>query len=363
MVADIHLGRILIVDDQTTGRVILEQAVRSIDARIQVRVASSAREALALVEREPIDLILVDYRMPDIDGIEFTRLLRRVPANRHVPVIMVTIFDGKDVRYEALDAGVTDFLLKPVDLRECAARCRNLLLLHRQQILLEDRGRDLQAQVDAATSDILARERETLFRLAKAGEFRDEETGNHVLRMARYSRLIGEALGLDVDELETLELAAPLHDIGKIGLPDYILLKAGRLTAEETQIMRRHPVIGHDILKGSASKYVEMGALIALSHHEKFDGTGYPSGLQGEDIPLVARIVTVADVFDALTTRRPYKGAWDADVAFAYLRAQSGSYFDPRVVEAFLARREAVLRIMQSLRDPVMAVDPKELAP
>ncbi len=348
-VPSLSICRILIVDDQTTGRVILEQAVRGIDPMLQVRVADNALAALALAAREALDLVLVDYRMPDLDGIEFTRRLRALPRNQHVPVVMVTVFDSKSVRYEALDAGVTDFLPKPVDMRECVARCRNLLMLRRQQMLLEDRGRDLEAQVDAATRDIRARERETLFRLAKAGEFRDEETGNHVLRMARYSRLIGEALGLPAADLETLELAAPLHDIGKIGLPDYILLKAGRLSHEETLVMRRHPVIGHEILKGSASKYVEMGALIALGHHERFDGSGYPYGLRREAIPLPARIVAVADVFDALTTRRPYKAPWEPDASLAYLREHSGSHFDPVVVQGFLDRREEALSILGDL--------------
>jgi two-component system, response regulator RpfG len=196
------------------------------------------------------------------------------------------------------------------------------------------------------------REKETLLRLARAGEFRDEETGYHLIRMARYSRLIAGALGLDRDESETVELAAPLHDIGKIGIPDQILLKGARLAPDEWEVMRRHPLIGHEILKGSASKYVRMGALIALGHHEKYDGSGYPNGLVGDHIPLCARIVAIADVYDALTSVRPYKTAWPSEQAREYVDSQAGRHFDPRLVEAFAGMKKEVLQIQNEWRDP-----------
>jgi two-component system response regulator RpfG len=196
------------------------------------------------------------------------------------------------------------------------------------------------------------REKETLLRLARAGEFRDEETGYHLIRMSRYSRLIANAIGLDRDEAETIELAAPLHDIGKIGIPDQILLKGAKLDVAEWQVMRRHPVIGHEILKGSASKYVRMGALIALGHHEKYDGAGYPNGLVGDHIPLCARIVAIADVYDALTSVRPYKPAWSADDAFAHVASQGRKHFDPRIVEAFLGAKREILQVQNEWRDP-----------
>jgi two-component system response regulator RpfG len=227
------------------------------------------------------------------------------------------------------------------------------MTLRRQQLALEDKGRLLEGMVQDATRDLRHREKETLFRLAKAGEFRDEETGNHVIRMARYSRLIAETIHLSSEESETIELAAPLHDIGKIGLPDYILLKADKLTEAEKKIMQRHPVIGYEILKDSPSKYLRMGALIALGHHEKFDGTGYPYGLVGDHIPLAARIVAVADVYDALTSRRPYKAAWLSDEAFKYLQAHSGTHFDPALVDAFLRVHDEALAIQEELRDAV----------
>lgn len=342
---------VLIVDDQSTGRAILEQVIGSVDRQVVVIPFERPIDALGWAAKHVAELLLVDYRMPDIDGIEFVKRLRQLPGYAHVPVVMVTVYDDRGVRYAALDAGVTDFLTKPLDTRECLARCRNLLTLRRQQLALENRGRLLEGLVSDATREVHEREKETLLRLAKAGEFRDEETGNHVLRMAHYSRLIAEAIGMAADEIETIELAAPLHDLGKIGLPDHILLKGSMLTPDETLVMQRHPTIGYEILKDSASKYVRMGALIALGHHEKFDGSGYPSGLVGDHIPLPARIVAVADVFDALTTRRPYKQAWDADAAFGYLVDHRNSHFDPRMVDAFVSMRNEAARIQEELRD------------
>jgi two-component system response regulator RpfG len=344
-------NRVLIVDDQSTGRTILEQVVLSIDRSIGVAAFERPLEAIGWATTETVDLVLVDYRMPDLDGIEFVKRLRAIPGYSHVPIVMVTVYDDRGVRYSALDAGVTDFLTKPLDTRECLARCRNLLTLRRQQLTLEGRGRQLEGLVEEATREVREREKETLLRLAKAGEFRDEETGNHVLRMAQYSRVIAQAMSMSAEEAETIELAAPLHDLGKIGLPDQILLKTGRLTPDETLIMQRHPIIGYEILKDSQSKYVRMGALIALGHHEKYDGSGYPYGLVRDHIPLPARIVAVADVYDALTTRRPYKQAWDSDAAFQYLLDHRRDHFDSRVVEAFLSARSDVLHIQRELKD------------
>ncbi|HEX7053753.1 MAG TPA: HD domain-containing phosphohydrolase [Burkholderiales bacterium] len=343
---------VIVVDDQSTGRAILEQVVRSLDERVLVEGFARPVDAVVWATRHIADLVLVDYMMPDMDGIEFVKRLRALPGYEHVPIVMVTVHDDRKVRYAALDAGITDFLTKPVDARECLARCRNLLTLRRQQLVLEDRRRLLEHMVEDATREVREREKETLLRLARAGEFRDEETGYHLIRMSRYSRLIANAIALERDEAETIELAAPLHDIGKIGIPDQILLKPAKLDAAEWQVMRRHPVIGHEILKGSASKYVRMGALIALGHHEKYDGTGYPNGLVGDHIPLCARIVAVADVYDALTSVRPYKPAWNSDEAFHYVTSQAGKHFDPRLVDAFVGVKREVLQVQNEWRDP-----------
>ena len=343
---------VMVVDDQSTGRAILEQVVRGLDERIAVESFARPIDAVVWATRHVADLVLVDYMMPDMDGIEFAQRLRSLPGYEHVPIVMVTVHDDRKVRYAALDAGITDFLTKPVDARECLARCRNLLTLRRQQLALEDRRRLLEHMVEDATREVREREKETLLRLARAGEFRDEETGFHLIRMSRYSRLIASAIGMERDEVETVELAAPLHDIGKIGIPDQILLKAEKLDDTEWQVMRRHPVIGHEILKGSASKYVRMGALIALGHHEKYDGSGYPNGLVGDHIPLCARIVAVADVYDALTSPRPYKQAWPSEKAVEYLDAQRGRHFDPNLVAAFASVRREVLEVQNEWREP-----------
>ena len=342
---------VMVVDDQSTGRAILEQVVRSLDERVAVEGFARPVDAVVWATRHISDLVLVDYMMPDMDGIEFVKRLRALPGYEHVPIVMVTVHDDRRVRYAALDAGITDFLTKPVDARECLARCRNLLTLRRQQLALEDRRRLLEHMVEDATREVREREKETLLRLARAGEFRDEETGYHLIRMSRYSRLIANALDLGADESETIELAAPLHDIGKIGIPDQILLKPAKLDDAEQQVMRGHPVIGHEILKGSASKYVRMGALIALGHHEKYDGSGYPNGLVGDHIPLCARIVAIADVYDALTSVRPYKSAWASERAFEYVASQSGRHFDPRLADAFAGMKKEVLQIQNEWRD------------
>jgi two-component system, response regulator RpfG len=345
---------IMVVDDQSTGRAILEQVVRGLDERVAVEGFARPVDAVVWATRHVSDLVLVDYMMPEMDGIEFVKRLRALPGYEHVPIVMITVHDDRKVRYAALDAGITDFLTKPIDARECLARCRNLLTLRRQHVVLEDRRRLLEHMVEDATREVREREKETLLRLARAGEFRDEETGYHLIRMSRYSRLIANAIGLDADEAETVELAAPLHDIGKIGIPDHILLKADKLDGAEWEVMRRHPVIGHEILKGSASKYVRMGALIALGHHEKYDGSGYPNGLVGDHIPLCARIVAVADVYDALTSVRPYKNAWGSEQAFEYVTGQAGRHFDPRMVEAFSGMKKQVLQVQHEWRDPLL---------
>ena len=354
--AQIHLlpaarNTVMVVDDQSTGRAILEQVVRGLDERVVIEGFARPVDAVVWATRHVSDLVLVDYMMPDMDGIEFVKRLRALPGYEHVPIVMVTVHDDRKVRYAALDAGITDFLSKPVDARECLARCRNLLTLRRQQLALEDRRRLLEHMVEDATREVREREKETLLRLARAGEFRDEETGYHLIRMSRYSRLIANALALELDEVETVELAAPLHDIGKIGIPDQILLKPDKLDALEWDVMRRHPVIGHEILKGSASKYVRMGALIALGHHEKYDGSGYPNGLVGDHIPLCARVVAIADVYDALTSVRPYKSAWTSERAFEYVAAQAGRHFDPRLADAFAGLKKEVLQIQSEWRD------------
>ncbi len=342
---------VLIVDDLFTGRKILEELVRTIDPELNVRLCADPREALAWVREHTPDLILTDYRMPAMDGVEFTEHIRAMPACVDVPLVIVTVVEDRRIRYEALEAGATDFLTRPIDQHECRARCRNLLTLRRQQQIIKNRASWLEDQVAQATLQIRVREQETLLRLAKAGEYRDENTGGHVLRLARFSRLLAEELGLDARACDEIELAAPMHDIGKIGIPDNILLKPGKLTAQEFEVMKAHTTIGAEILKDSPSRYIQQGQVIALHHHEKFDGSGYPLGLAGQDIPVTARIVAVADVYDALGSVRPYKPAWSADAVTDYMRTQSGRHFDPQCVRAFFSRFKTIRAIHSQLRD------------
>jgi two-component system response regulator RpfG len=342
---------VLIVDDLFSSRLLLAEIVRQIDGKLNLELFDTPSRALEFARNNRVDIVLTDYKLPEFDGIELVKQLRALPHCVDVPIVVITVVDDRKIRYDALEAGATDFLIKPLDEHETRARCANLLELRRHKIVLSDQARVLQYQVDRSVSEIHERELETLAKLAKAGEFRDKTTGNHLTRMARYSALIGTNLGLGVETAHVLEVAAPMHDIGKIGIPDAILLKDGPLTKPEDETMRTHPRIGYDILKGSPSKYLSMGAIIALGHHEKFDGSGYPNGLHGDDIPLVARIVAVADVFDALVSERPYKHAWPIAEGVEYLKAQRGRHFDPRCVDAFLADPGKIEGIIKELGD------------
>ncbi|WP_456446512.1 response regulator [Thiolapillus sp.] len=342
---------VVIVDDQATGRTILESIISAISPRITCKAFADAKEALACCKARVPDLLITDYKMPGMNGVELTRQVRALPKGADVPIVVVTVVNDRKIRYESLEAGATDFLSRPFDHYECQARCRNLLLLHQHQKEAADQALLLQGLVSKATKEAVTREEETLMCLAKAGEYRDECTGNHVFRMARYSYEIARGLDLDDFHCNLINKASPLHDIGKIGISDTILLKPARLTAEEREIMETHTTIGYNILKGSSSAYLSMAASIALHHHEHFDGNGYPHGLKGEEIPVEARIVAVADTLDALMTVRPYKDAWPREKALNYLREHSGSHFDPDCVDALFSREEEVRRIYEELPD------------
>jgi len=311
-----------------------------------------AVEALAWCAQRVPDLVVVDYMMPEVDGLEFLRRFRALPSMRQVPVVMVTADTEVTVRHQALRLGANDFLTKPVNNIEFNARIGNLLALRQAQVQLAERAESLAEAVHRATAAIVAREHEAIHRLSRAAEFRDNDTGSHLLRMAAYARLIARRLGLGEAECDVICDAAPMHDIGKVGIPDAVLLKPGPLTADERAIMQRHPQIGADILAGSESSLLQAGAVIAISHHERYDGGGYPYGLVGDAIPLYGRIVAVADVFDALTTARPYKQGWELARAVEYMQAQRGGHFDPDCVDALLAELDAVVTIQRRFHDP-----------
>lgn len=297
------------------------------------------------------DLVIVDYMMPEMDGLKFINAFRALHGRNEIPVLMITANDQRDIRYEALLGGANDFLTKPIDRIEFSARARNMLSLRTGQKFLADRAEHLAVLVDERTSEIREREKELIFRMSRAAEFRDPETGAHIQRMAHFSQIITRGLDLG-PAMEKLVLeAAPMHDVGKIGIPDYILLKPGKLTPEEFEVMKGHARLGYELLKDSGSETLRAGAEVALSHHEKYDGSGYPFGLKGTQIPQLGRIVAVADVFDALTSERPYKRAWSLDDACRFLEEGRSKHFDPLCVEAFLAGWEDILEIRQRFRD------------
>src|SRR6202790_4304781 len=352
VVSELALARaqrntVLIIEDLFSSRLLLAEIVRQIDGKLNLELFDTPSRALEYARGNRVDMVLTDYKLPEFDGVQLVRQIRSLPHCVDVPIIVITVVDDRRVRYEALEAGATVFLIKPLAEHETRARCSNLLDLRRHKIVLSDQARVLQYQVDKSIAEIHERELETLAKLAKAGEFRDRTTGNHLARMARYSALIGVNIGLATDTVHVLEFAAPMHDIGKIGIPDAVLLKRGPLNAEEDAVMKTHPRIGYDILKGSPSKYLSMGAIIALGHHEKYDGSGYPNGLLGEDISIVARTVWWACFFFALVSERPYKHAWSVDEGLAYLQSQKGKHFDPRCIDAFMSGAEKVREIRE----------------
>ncbi|WP_293662210.1 two-component system response regulator [Rhodoferax sp. OV413] len=338
------MQKVLVVDDTRVNLLIYTALLEELED-CEIHAFPCPLEGLAWAAGTVPDLVIVDYMMPHIDGLEFIHRFRVLPGCCDIPLVMITANDLKEVRYRALDAGANDFLGKPVDNVEFLARAKNMLSLSAARSRLADQAQWLTSEVRKATEVLLQRERDTVFRLCKAAEYRDPETGAHILRMAHYSQLIAKNLGMTQEEQDLLLEAAPMHDIGKVGISDNILLKPGRLTPEEFEIMKQHASFGYELLKDSNSLVLQAGAEIALGHHEKFDGSGYPQGLKGEEIPLLSRIVAVADVFDALTSERPYKKAWSLEQAIDFLNAGSGSHFDPNCVQAFLEGFDEVLDI------------------
>lgn len=341
---------VVIIDDSKVNVALIQALVRRL-GDCESKGFTEAPQALEWCRDNDMDLVVVDYMMPDLNGMQFIEAFRQFDGKADVPVLMITAATETEILYSALQRGATDFLNKPVDQTEFLARSRNMLTLRRNQKALADRASWLAEEVRKATAVIVQRERETVHRLSRAAEYRDPETGAHILRMAHYSRLIAQSLGLSTEQQELILTAAPMHDIGKVGIPDHILLKPGRLDPDELVIMRTHAEIGYIILEGSTSPVIQAAAVIARSHHEKWDGSGYPQGLAGEDIPLLGRIVAVADVFDALTSERPYKKAWEIDRAEEFLRSNAGSHFDEACVNAFFAAWNDVLEIQRRYQD------------
>jgi len=370
-VIDVDSARILVIDDEPINATILENSLRHAGYR-KVMTHTNALTALnAIATRRP-DVVLCDVCMP-VSGMEILRQVVADPVLRQIPMIMVTASDDESLRSEALELGATDLLSKPVRVTELLPRVRNALLVKSHFTHLQSYSQELERQVRQRTAELLASRTELVYCLARLAEYRDNETGRHVIRVGRYSGLLARKLGLDESTAELIEYAAPLHDIGKIGIPDAILLKEGKLTPEEFEIVQRHVALGkrtfeplsthemrafqsHTILGEMmvnipSSPLLAMAAQIALTHHERWDGNGYPIGLAGEDIPLCGRIVAVADVFDALSNKRPYKPAFPIDKCFEILADEAGAQFDPNVVAVFGAMRDEIVRIRIALAD------------
>jgi putative two-component system response regulator len=340
--------KVLIIDDAQLNVTLVTHLVSKMSDCEPVSFTDPVAALEWCVANEP-DLVVVDYMMPQLNGLELTQRFRaRYPE---IPVLMVTANHETELRHKALQMGVTDFLNKPLDNTEFLARAKNMLALRTSHKKLSDHAAWLAEEVRKATAQIVAQERETIFCLAKAAEYRDPETGAHIIRMAHYSKHIARMLGLSEHQQELLLDAAPMHDIGKVAISDMILLKPGKLTEAEFSIMKQHAEIGYEVLNASSSPLLKIAAEIAHTHHEKFDGTGYPRGLKGNDIPLFGRIVAVADVFDALTSERPYKKAWSIEHATTMLRDGAGKHFDSICVEALFANFDAVMAIKSEFLD------------
>jgi len=350
MITNTLSAKILVVDDQEMNVRLLEKILQHA-GYTNVTTTSDSRDVEKLYLENDYDLVLLDIRMPHLDGFEVMEQLNEIEKESYVPVLILTAQNDQETRLHALQLGAKDFLTKPFDQTEVLLRINNLLevrLLHQQQRNL---NKVLDQRVQERTHELNDTRLEVIRRLGRAAEFRDNETGYHIIRMSKFSQIIALNYGLDEKQAELILNASPMHDIGKIGIPDNILLKPGKLDKEEWEIMKTHAAIGADILSGHDSELMEMAKEIAMTHHEKFDGSGYPMGLKGQDIPLTARIVAISDVFDALTSARPYKKAWPAEEAIAEIKNCSGKHFDPELVEVFVRSLPEILNVRSQYQE------------
>lgn len=350
-----YKSKILVVDDEPHNIMLLEGILVKLGH--DVIGAENAVVALEKLDRS-FDLVLSDVMMPVMDGFEFVNKIRENSETHDIPVIMVTTLSRKDDRLKAVEIGVNDFITKPIDIVELRVRIESMLRQKALQDEIKSFQVDLHEMVESRTLELrkaLSKlddaHMETIHHLCAAAEYKDEETATHLIRMAEYSRILAEKSGLDKKTVSLIHTSSPMHDIGKIGIPDSILLKPGKLTAEEWDVMKSHAFIGGKILSMGTSDYINMGAIIALSHHEKWDGSGYPSGLSGEDIPLPGRICAIADVFDALTSKRPYKEAFSVEKSLDIMKAGRGPHFEPRLMDVFFENIDEILSIKESYAD------------
>lgn len=350
--------KILVVDDEDIIRCMIRDILVPMD--YDVILARDGVDAMEKVNNFSPDVILLDVTMPKMNGFEVLKRLKGNEETKIIPVVMVTALNEMQMRVNAMELGVDDFLGKPMDIMELLARVKSLLKVKAYNDYMRDHQKELEAEVARRTEEALAAMKkakdasyETIYILSRAAEYRDEDTGSHLMRVSHYSEAIARRFGSgkNEDECEAILYGAPMHDVGKIGISDTILLKPGKFTPEEFKIMQKHVIIGACILEGSTSILTKTGAEIAMSHHEKWNGTGYPKGLKGKEIPLSGRIVAVADVFDALTTRRPYKEPFPVEKACEIIKNGRGSDFDPEIVDAFFDIFDKILEIKEKYKD------------
>lgn len=333
---------ILIVDDTLVNISVLVGLLKD---NYRTIVAKDGEQALNRIYSGVLpDLILLDIMMPGIDGYEVCSRLKADARTKHIPIIFISAMSNVGDEAKGLELGAVDYITKPISPPIVLARVKTHLALFNQQ-------KNLEAQVEARTQELANSRKELIRRLGLAAEYKDNETGLHVQRMAEYTRLVALELGFSPANAETLASAAPMHDIGKLGIPDAILCKPGKLTDEEFEVIKSHPLIGAQILEHPDSELLTVAREVALYHHEKWDGSGYPEGLAGENIPIAARIASIADVYDALVSIRPYKKAWSTEQALALFEEQKGKHFDPNVVEAFKRVLPQVIEIQKRLAD------------
>jgi len=328
---------ILVVDDVPENIDILTGILKD-DYR--VRAATNGPSALSLVKKMPPDLVLLDVMMPGMDGFEVCRELKADLASRKIPVIFVTAMGEVEDESRGFAVGCVDYITKPVSPPIVKHRIKTHLALY-------DQNRGLETQVQERTVELEQTRLQVIHRLGRASEYRDNETGLHVIRMSHYAYSIGLAAGLSREEAALLLNAAPMHDVGKIGIPDSILIKPAKLTSDEWTLMRRHCEYGAAIIGDYAHPLFQSSRSIALTHHEKWNGEGYPNGLKGDRIPLFGRIVALADVFDALTNKRPYKDAWSVEASLAWISGQRGEHFDPELTDIFLSIVPDIMKFME----------------
>lgn len=344
-------ARIFVVDDEPANLRLMEKILIKEGYQAPVLIGDP-RQVLAHYHQAPPDLILLDINMPHLDGYQVLAQLQALNDPIMAPVIVLTAQSSRDYLLKALAGGARDFVTKPFDRAELAMRVRNLLDVHLAHRMVHNQKAVLEDMVRARTQELNQSRLDVVRRLGRAAEYRDNETGLHIIRMSKFSALIARSLGWSEADCELLLHASPMHDIGKIGIPDAVLLKPGKFEPPEWEIMKRHAEMGAEILSEGDSELMRLARAIAQSHHEKWDGSGYPGGLAGADIPQAGRIVAVADVFDALTSPRPYKKAWPVDEAVAFLTAQSGSHFDPEIVTHFLKLLPEILAIRELNHEP-----------